>query len=626
MDLLKQITELWLKQLDAAVEVKEKQFGRAARQAWKYLGRDYQELYYEDEHDFPDAEEGLPKPVIVGKSAEFVALMLPYIHAKIPHRLVSPSRPSLPPELMKILGTEAGKAREQLDAQDKLRAWLLQFWLNYIPHEGYDLAHEARCALPEVLVKGAAVLWTELTDGPYGQMPASFYDSIDSLYIDPDTERLQDAAFIVRKRRMSVWRIAERWDIDPETLRGQYESELQRSVDAVRTDGSISEKGDVGEYYEVWSRMGIGHKLVGASDEMKDARDAMDALGQHVYLVVMRGVPHPLNLPPHIMEQEDWIEELGTRMAWPIPFFEETSAPWPCSVVQFYPNAHDPWAQSPLAGGLQCQIFLDQLYPYLMRRVRSTCRDIIVTSESLAEAVKKAIESGKDLEMVDAAGMPGEDLNKLIHILEFPPVNKDLWPIVQMVERQFERATGLTPLLSGGQPSSMPRSATDVQVREGHLTSRPDDFADLVEKWMSRVAAKEAQATRLFIEPPYKLFGEAGPVEGNIPPESVLSTAWTNLVMTDDPVIAASELSYTVEAGSGRRQNKQKQAADAAQLMQVLSQPYLEYGFTTGNFAPFNNLIQKLGEANDIPLDNVGLPDVPMREVPPEPSQPSKGS
>ncbi len=623
MDLLKHIVELWLQQLEAAEKAKEKQFGMAARQAWQYLGRDYQPLYYEAEHEFPDAEEGLSKPVIVGKSAEFVALMLPYIHAKVPHRLVSPSRPPLTPKLMQILGGEVAKHRQLLDSQDSIRAWQLEFWLNYITREGYDLAQEVRCALPEVLVKGAAVLWTELTEGPYGLMPASFYDSIDSLYIDPDTERLQDAAFIIRKRRMSVWRIAERFGIDPETLRGQYDSNLQRSI--VASSGApASEEGDVGEYYEIWSRMGIGHKLVDASDELKDARGQMDALGQHVYLAVMRGVPHPLNLPPHIIEQEDWADELKTRMAWPIAFFEEISDPWPCSVVQFYPNSHNPWAQSPLAGGLQCQIFLDKLYYFMMRRVRSTCRDIIVTSETLSEAVKKAIESGRDLEMVDVAGEPGIDLSKLIEILEFPPVNKDLWSMVQLVERQFERATGMTPLLSGAQPDSTPRSATDVRAREGHITSRPDDFADLVEAWSSRIAAKEAQATRLYIEPPYELFGEAGPnAEGQLPPESILSAAWTKLVMTEDPVVAASELSYTVEAGSGRRRNKQKQAADAAQLMQVLSQPYLQYGFTTGRFEPFNNLIQKLGEAQDIPLDNVGLPNIPMQPVPPEATQSS---
>ncbi len=622
-DFLKQIVELWLLQFEAANKAKEVQFARAARRTWKYLGRDYQPLYYADdqnEHEFPHGEEGCAKPVIVGKSAEYVALMLPFIHAKVPHRLVEPSRPPLPTDIPYPPGTDVEQMllrRQAVDGQDDLRAWLMQFWLNYTSHEGYDLAKEARLALPEALVKGECVLWTELTEGAYGLMPASFYDTIDSLYVDPDSEQLKDAAFIIRKRRLSIWRIAERFGIDRDVLRGQYQSALQQSVDSSQPYRDPSTEGDVGEYYEIWSRMGVGDKLVGAPQQMKEAHTLMGSLGQHVYLAVMRGVPYPLNLPPHVMEAENVVEELQTRMSWPIAFYENPADPWPCSELQFYPNAHDPWAQSPLTPGLQCQIFLDEVYYYLMRRVRTSCRDIIVTSQQLSEAIKDAIESGKDFEIVDYDGN-AVDISSLIHIIEFPTLNKDLWPTIQLMERQFERVTGMTPLLAGVQPAATPRSATDVRAREGHATSRPDDFADNVEDWMSRIASKEAIATRLHISPPNELLGEPDPIDGQWPPESVLSIAWTVLVMTEDPVVAASELSYTVEAGSGRRRNKQKEAADATQLMQVLAQPYLQYGFTTGQFQPFNNIIVELIEANDITADNIGLPDIPMQAVPQE--------
>jgi len=618
MSLLQQITELWLGQIELAKEAKEKQFGEAARRAWKYLGHEYRPLIYEQsgEHEFPDEEQSRHEPIIVGKSQEFVALMLPYIHAKVPNRVVSPSRPPLTPELMAI----AGQARQAVDLQDSTRAWLMQFWLNYISHEGYDLALEARTALPEALVKGACVVWHELTDGPYGLMPASFSDTIDSLFIDPDAEKMRDASFIIRRRRMSTWQIAERFDIDPDELRGQFESSTQRSLDASRPQSS--ETGDVGEYYEIWSRMGVGHKLIDAPQDMQDAKAALDTLGPHVYLAIMPGVDHPLNLPEHIIESEDGDNELRERMSWPIAFYEETSDPWPCSVLRFYPNSRDPWAQSPLANGLQCQIFLDRLYQFMMRRVRTSCRDIFVCSDALEEGIVEAMESGENFSIVKASGNPGLEMRKLIDILQFPPVNSDLWEVVRMVERQFERATGMTPLLSGAQPDSTPRSATDVRAREGHVTTRPDDFADMTEEWMSRIAAKEAQATRLYIPPPSELFGE--PKADSPEQMGPLSQLWAALVMTQDPVVAASELSYSVEAGSGRRRNKQKQAADAASMIQVLSQPYIQYGFTTGNMAPFNGLIRMLGDANDIPVERMVLPNVPI--PPPEDTPSSKAS
>lgn len=616
MELLQQITDLWLSQIELAKKAKEEQFGLAARRAWEYLGRDYRPFYYEasGEHEFPDEEQSHHKPIIVGKSQEFVALMLPYIHAKVPHRLVSPSRPPLPPELLQL----AGEQRMQIDAQDKARAWLMEFWLNYISHESFDLAHEARTALPEALVKGACVVWHELTDGPYGPMPASFYDTVDSLFIDPDAERLRDASYIIRRQRMSVWQIAERFNVDAEVLRGQYESSSQRSADTVRS--ASSEKGDVAEYYEIWSRMGVGHKLVEASQEMQDAKVAMDGLGRFVYLAVMPGVDHPLNVPPHVLEKEDGKRELRERMEWPLKLYEEVSDPWPCSLLTFYPNSRDPWGQSPLAGGLQCQIFLDRLYQFMMRRIRTSCRDIFICSEALEEGVLEAMESGKDFEIVKASGSPGVELKSLIEILQFPPVNKDIWAVVQMVERQFERATGMTPLLSGAQPDTTPRSATDVKAREEHVTSRPDNFAELTEDWMSRIAAKQSQITRLYIEPPYELFGEPRPAEGQQP--GILGQLWSDLITTEDPVVAASELSYTVEAGSGRRRNKMKQAADASQMIQVLSQPFIQYGFTTGNMQPFNGLVRMMAEANDIPADQMLLPDIPMQPVPPEEQSP----
>uniref|UniRef100_A0A6M3IKJ8 Portal protein n=2 Tax=viral metagenome TaxID=1070528 RepID=A0A6M3IKJ8_9ZZZZ len=616
MSLLKSITELWLKQIKLAEETKEKQFGRSARRAWKYLGREYLPLYYEEEveHEFPHGEAGIGKPVIVGKSAEFVALMLPYIHARVPNRLVVPSRPALPsdipipPQLQQIVLGQ----RAMMDADDRLGAWLMEFWLNYITRgESCDLAAESRRCLPEALVKGGGVLWTELTVGAYGLMPASFYDTIDGLLVDPDAEQFRDAAFIIRRRRLSTWRLADRFGYDREELRGQYESGLQRSLNASQPQRRASDEGDVCEYYEVWSRMGVGHKLVGASDEMKAGVDALDQLGQHVFLAFMRGMDHPLNLPPHVLEAEDVAAEVKVRLQWPLAFFEDTNDPWPATVCQFYPNAHDPWAQSPLASGLQCQIFLDKVYYYLMRRVRTSCRDIIVTSKILQAAVKDAMESEADFTIVDVEGAPGEELDRLIKILEFPPVTQDVWTSIQLIERLFERLTGITPLLSGAQPDSTSRSATDARAREGHITSRPDDYADVVEAWQSRIARKEAIATRLYVPPPYELFGEPRAEEGQpLDQRAFLSEAWTRLVMTDDPVVAASELSYTVEAGSGRRRNKQKQAADAGQMIQLLSQPFLQYGFQTGNMMPFNALVEMVGEASDIPTKRLVLPDV----------------
>ncbi len=622
LPLLKEITDLWLKQIDFAEKAKERDFGLAAAQAWKYLGREYVPVYWEGEHEFPSGEEGEVKPVIVGKSAEFVALMLPYIHARVPHRLVSPSRPPMPgnipvppqmdEEAARSLVEQLAAQRAQLDSQDSFRAWLMQWWLNYITHEGYDLANEARTALPEALVKGVGLLWTELTDGPYGVMPASFYDSVDNLFIDPDAERLQDAAWIVRARQMSNWKIAERFGRDVRQIRGEMETSRRQAVRRVNPNTHKDTEGDVGTYYEVWSRMGVGHRLVGASQTMKREAEALDNLGAYVFLAVMPGVDEPLNLPSEAIAGAEVQSEWLPRIGWPIAFHAEPTDPWPCTPCAFYANAHDPWAQSPLASGQQCQVYLDQLYHYLMRRARTSCRDIIFTSSGLSLKNQDAIEKGADFEVVEYDGDPGLEIDNLVKILEFPSLNSDIWNVANMVERQFERATGMTPLLGGAQPDTQERSALASRVREAHTTSRPDDYADVVEAWMSRIAAKEARATRLFVPAPYELFGEPAPNDaGEWTPQSFLSAMWDQLVRTDDPRVAASELSYTVEAGSGRRKNKQKQAADATQLSQSLGQYFFGYGQLTGNFNAFNGLVKMIAEALDVPVGGMYLPSIP---------------
>lgn len=622
MNILSAITDLWLKQVKLCTKAKKRDFDLLADRAWHFYGQTYTPLNLgaDEDQSFPEANGGQSRQPTLNKSWEFVALMMPYVHAKVPNRLATPDRPPLPMELAEL----ETKASQEQRAQDKLRAWLLQFWLNHIPTKGYDLSTEIRTALPEALVKGRALLWHELIEGPHELMPASLYGSVDDLLIDADCEQWRDAGFIIRRRKQAVWRIAEEFGLDADKLRGQYTSHMGAAADLVnRRDTPAEDKGDVAEYFEVWSRMGPGHKLVAAPEEMKGQKEAaaLNDLGPHVWLAVMPGVEHPLNLKPGSFATA---AELKSRTEWPLAFFEDPSNPFPVSRLDFFPCNDSPWATTPLKGGLPWQIFLDSMYHYMKARVRTTCRDIIVCAEAVEESLKEAIESGRDQEIVTVTGTPGEDLSKLIEILTFPPVQRDVWQMMQSGERMFEQATGMTPLMYGSQGEGISRSAEDIRTREGHVTSRPDDMADIVEAWMSAVASKEAQATRLYVPPPYELFGEPRPVDENDTETELgpLSQNWSALVTTDDPAIAASEVSYSVESGSGRRKNKQKQMADVQQLAQTFGPELYQYGVAYGNFGPHRALVEMVGEAYDVPVGRMMLPDV--QPEPPEGESKSK--
>ena len=646
MDLLAQVVDLWLKQVEHCRQSKWKHFGKTAAKAWGFLGKNYRQLYLEqgsDSNPFPDGKAPRYKTRL-NKSREFIALMMPYVHAKVPNRLVMPRWPNMPSDVLQII-PEAAQTLMANNARGRVLSYLMNWYLNYLPNEN-GLYREQRTALPEALVKGRAVLWHTLKERSTGPIPVSTFDTVDHLYIDADCQQMRDAGFIVRKRRTQAWKLARMFEVGVDKIRGQHESYQSQSVYEIQNDDAepnFKKERDICEWFEIWSRMGIGHRLLGVPDSMKDISDQLDKLGDYVYLAILPGMKHPLNLPPELLgvgPDGEFIasdDEIRARVDWPVAYYEEDENPWPCSVLDFFPNQSDPWASSPLESALPMQEFLDHAYTFLMNRIGTTSRNLVITSTELEEAVDDGLVEGFDLELLKASGNPGVDVQRLIHMLQFPEVNKDFWQVIGLAERAFEQASGMDPLLYGGSGPRQMRSAEEAANREAHLTSRPDDLADCVEEWNSRIAAKEAQAARLYVRAAHiaPLFGEeSAPVDPMTGQPLVdewmmgpLTAAWNEFVVSDDPAEAAAELRYTVEAGSGRRKNKAKQAADATQIVQTLLQPFLQFGMSTGSLGPYRGLMEYMGDAFDMPVDKLLLPDLappamPQNQPPPEDQPP----
>ncbi|MHC4610034.1 MAG: hypothetical protein ACYS7M_06765 [Planctomycetota bacterium] len=607
-DALKAIHALWEAQIEVCKKTKQTRFGETAEKLWGFLGKSYSQLYLKtsDESNF----SGLYYKPRCNKSREYCSVMIPHIFQRGPHRLVTPSRPPVPEAVAEVLPLVL-KYRAQVDRDDQLRAWLMTWFQNYATREyGHD--REVLTALPEGLVKGRAVLWHEMVDAAAGPIPASLYGSVDDLLIDGDTKTWRDAGFIMRRRERSVWRVSEHFGIPREQLRAVARSHHQQASDTAAGEDGQPKK-DVCVYWEVFSRMGIGHYLPDMPEDLKPMEEALNKLGPHVWLAIMPGMEYPLNLQPDAVMADPSAQGMIQQLAWPIAYYEEPANPWPCTPLDFIPNPDNPWSTSELEAGLPMQVFLDHMYAFLMHRIRTTSRTIYVVSEALQEEFKQALVDGMDQEVAFYAGKPGADLSKLLTTLEFPEVNKDVWAIVQMVERAFERATALEPLLYGAQEGTQVRSATEYEGRQAHVTSRPDQMRSTVQQWLSDCAAKEGQAARLMVHPYTIARLTAEPVpkdEEDITPPGPLTEAWQRLVQTKDPAEAAAELAYTIEAGVADRKNKQKQAADAAQLVQVMLQPLMAFGSNTGNMQPYNALVGMLGEAMEMPLDRLMLPDM----------------
>lgn len=621
-ELVRAISDLWQQQAEVCEKKKKKQFGTMADLLQGFLGKSFTQLTISlaDAGVLPADFMRDRKPHYrprMNLAREFVSVMMPYVIARTPHRLAQPARPPLPDAL-----SDLAEARGELDRNDAIRAYLGGWFLNWLPGL-YGLVRESRTAAQEALVKGRGVVWHELTEGPYGLVPASFSDSVDNLLIDSDCQQYRDGAFIMRKRHRSAWRVAEEFEqygITVDQIRAAGKSGMAEATRSADTRGAIDKmQGDLVDYYEVYSCMGFGHQFFSADAALKNQKELLDGLGRHVRVAVLPGLNRPLNMDPAKLGATGGQAELRAATQWPIRFYEDPENPWPCSFLDFLPNSQNPWATSPLEGPLPLLVFIDHLYSFVMGRARTTCRDLILTSKALSQAVKDALASGLDQEVIETEELPDE-LAKMIHILKFEPVNEDLWRLIPLIERAFERQTGMDPLLYGSGDRQM-RSAEEASVREAHATSRPDDYADCVEEWQSAISRKEMQATRLQVGPEVvaPLFGEEGP-DPNGPPESdwpmgPLTTLWSELVRTDDPAQAASEVDVSVEAGSVRRPNKAKQVADAMQMANLVL-PVAAQLLPVGQPDMWNHMMGILGEATDAPWNRLVMEAIPL---PPQP-------
>jgi hypothetical protein len=609
---LKDVVKLWLKELQRCRKSKAKKFGDTAELLRGFMGKSYKELYrdVDDASDLKTYDVPHYQPRL-NKTREFVSVVLPFVHAKIPNRKVTPRRPPLPPELLQVAAElELGELDAQASLDDKAQAFLSEWWLNYTPGETGAMRQQ-RQIIEECLVTGRGVGWHEMTAGPTGPIPGTFFDSVDSLFIDADARQWREANYIYRELRWPAWKFADFFSIDVEKVRAAMKSGVEDGEDAIRIENKSDEENDVCVWYALWSRMGMGNRLHKANEEVKGQAAMLESLGQHVYMAFLPGLPYPANMPDDIWELAD-PTEIEERFSWPIAFFAEPSNPFPCTPMDIYPSTDSPWAHSPLEGAIPLQVFLDRMYSLLMGRVRSTCRDIIITSKELEAAVRKAIEEGKDQIVVSADSGTVEEMAKLVHILQFPEVNGDAWRILHQIERAFEQSTGMDPLLYGSEGARQIRSAEEANVRSSNVQSRPGDYADAVEAFNSASAAKELQMARMYVTPSTvaPLFREPATDDEN--QYGPLTLLWASLVNTDDPAEACADLHVQAEAGSGQRKNREKMTQDLNSIGQTLI-PLMQAAYQAGDPRPINAYMDMMAENIEVPLGRLKFQPLAMQ-------------
>jgi hypothetical protein len=643
---------LWHEKIARAAEHKQKVFGAAADEAMRFYNGPhdfmYDEAFAKTSRGFkwtPGDEANLPAPsfcMTVNKVAELVQLFGPTLYHKNPYRLVRPRERWVPPPDLFFAGIPTDPAALQRDpvlqqqamavyqryqqltmeadqavAGDKARADLLEAYLNFTPDET-GLKDATRDCIEEALIKGRGLLWTELWSPPGSRFRfvRSSFETVDKLVIDPDMETVEDAQWVARECCHPVWEVEAEYGLPPGTLRGSMESmHRQAQVDTDNHPGGTWSRkqgtsNDLIRYWKVWSKMGLGAKLAGAPPGL---REQLDKFGEYVYLVVCKEVPYPLNFPPEQAAQvslsgdEQAAQQLLAQLQWPVPFWADGG--WPFTELDFHKVPRCVWPMSHIWPAMGEQKFLNWAYSFLAGKIRNTCRDFVAVLKAAGEDLKAAIMKGEDLTLLEIEAQ-FKTISDVVQFLQHPPMNGDIFTVIQAVEQNFERRTGLSELMYG-ESARQYRSAEEANVKANFLQIRPDDMADRVEDFAKRVARKEAILARA------SLTGQdVGPALG-----AQAAMFWDQFVASADVDAVCRELDYRVEAGSTRKPNKDRDLQNINEGANVILPALQQYAFATGDVNSMNAFLTDWAKARDLDASRYQLNPLP----PPSP-EPAPGS
>lgn len=607
----------------------KKQFREDAEEAMRFLDGPYDWLYgirpgQKSSGMTVTGDDDAPRPkfaVTINKTSELVQLFGPALYHKNPVRQVNPRTPPEIPEELWLLAGDPQAAQMQMmmakqqemqrAAVDRVRAVLLEKYLNYTP-EALDLKVECRWAIDEGLIKGMALLWTEVYQpaGAPFKMIGSFWDTVDNLVIDPDAECVRDAKWVARRCVHPYWEVEQEYGLPKDSLKGKatLESvEATASVTAGGVEGDYNRRtgqtNDLIVYWKVYSKMGVGDRLKGVRQDLAEFQQ----LGNYVYLVICESVQWPLNLPPEVSASGN-LEEIQRRLQWPTPFWADDA--WPFSELAFHPVPRRVWPINHLKPAIGELTFLNWAYSFLAGKVRTASRDFIAVAKSAAAEIKSQIQTGQDYTFVEVEAIH-DSVDKVVKFLQHPGFNPEIYTVIQGIEANFEKRTGLTELAYGMSARQM-RSAEEASIKSDAIAVRPDDMANKVEDWMSAAARKEAFACR------WHLTGDdVRPVLGDVGAQ-----LWNQFVMPSDPAEIIHGLEYRIEAGSVKKPNRASKIADMGQILQNMGPVLQSYAMATGDMGPLNNLFEDVAKANDVDPSRYLLSPPPPPPPPPQAAPP----
>jgi hypothetical protein len=225
--------------------------------------------------------------------------------------------------------------------------------------------------------------------------------------------------------------------------------------------------------------------------------------------------------------------------------------------------------------------------------------------KSLDADIENSIKSGQDLSVLKAK-LGGQKIKDLLDFIQAPPLNPDVWRIIDNVSAMFDKRVGLSELLYGANPGGVAsRSAEDIKTKTEMVSIRPDYMAGRVEDWQTECADMEKLCARWYIEKE-DLGGFFSPVEQMI---------WDKYVNNEDPEYIVREMRATVAANSTRKPDKARDTQNMQQILPTLLPVMQAHMERTGDPSSFNGLLKQWGKTIDQDMSELYIQ--PQQQMPP---------
>lgn len=624
---LRFLVDDWLGKIKIATEHRDERFGKYAQEAMNLFDGENNWMWNDAQAKGPQgflAKDGIMPTfkISVNKLFEAVALFGPALYSQNPNCTVTARQyPEVPPEALGFAPEDPVYQQlfvedQYLKAQKVACAEVKQSYLNWLQYET-DKKTQSRRAITEAIVAGLGILEIGMYRPPFSNItyPKATYRSWKDVVVDPDADYWEDVNWIAIRRREARNKVEEKFGLMPGDLKGHHQSAASQGTDRARREANAGRNGqsfDIVEYWEIYSKNGMGDKLAGSRSE-ENAEYDFTAMGDYCYLAVANGVPFPLNLPSNYLLEATDPEELAAKAQWPIPFWSDASAEggWPIVRLSFYESPRSVWPISlfkPAMGEIR---FVNWCLSFLADKVAQSCTTYVGVAKAAGVDIQKQLSGiATPFTVLEISQVTGKTLKEAVEFLQSPDFPQHVWTMVAQVMDLIDKRTGLTELIYGLSGRQM-RSAAEANIKDSNIAVRPDDMAQSVENALSLVNVREMQAARWFCEPQ-----DIEPAVGRMG-----AIVWEQLVQQQDVDAVTRDFAYRIEAGSARKPNKANKIAQLTDIGQVII-AYAQQTAQMGQFQPWNAYVTDMMKAMDLdPAPYLIPPPPPPGEAGPSPEE-----